>query len=165
LSRDSIADIRSSSAPTVSGPVPAVIGSASGRFTVRFCLQRLRVSPSISDGFFIPAASTSAASVQVPGFEDIGRLTHCDRLVCDFCSSGHSASHGATRHAWRTTTKKPPCRVASYYGACQNHCAAAWRSFSTRKFTTSSILFCPPAEWPVIRYFPFTTIAGTPSIP
>ena len=36
----------------------------------------------------IPAASTSAASVQVPGFEDIGLLTHCDRLVCDFCSSG-----------------------------------------------------------------------------
>jgi hypothetical protein len=36
----------------------------------------------------IPAASTSAVSVQVPGFEDIGLLTPCDRLICDFCSSG-----------------------------------------------------------------------------
>ena len=95
----------------------------------------------------IPAASTSAVSVQVPGFEDIGLLTHCGRLVCGSCSSGqcfacgflqipprdghpcrsanrspcrvdrglpppshpvtttvnrNSASHGATRHAWRT---------------------------------------------------------------
>ena len=36
----------------------------------------------------IPAAFTSAVSVQVLGFEDNGLLTHCDRLVCDFCSSG-----------------------------------------------------------------------------
>ena len=35
----------------------------------------------------IPAASTSAASVQASGFEDIGLLTHCGRLICDFCSS------------------------------------------------------------------------------
>ena len=101
----------------------------------------------------IPAASTSAVSVQVPGFEDIGLLTHCGRLVCGSCSSGqcfacgflqipprdghpcrsanrspcrvdrglpppshpvtttvnrNSASHGATRHAWRT--KKRPAK-------------------------------------------------------
>ena len=36
----------------------------------------------------IPAASTSAVSVQVPGFEDSGLLTHCGRLVCGSCSSG-----------------------------------------------------------------------------
>jgi hypothetical protein len=36
----------------------------------------------------IPAASTIAVSVQVSGFEDIGLLTHCDRLLCDFYSSG-----------------------------------------------------------------------------
>ena len=35
----------------------------------------------------MPAASTSAVSVQVPGFEDIGLLTRCDRLICDFYSS------------------------------------------------------------------------------
>ena len=106
----------------------------------------------------IPAASTSAVSVQVPGFKDIGLLTHCGRLVCDSCSSsqcfafgflqipphdGHpcrsanrspcrvdrglpppshpvtttvhrnSASHGATRHAWRTKKKasrRPPAK-------------------------------------------------------
>lgn len=36
----------------------------------------------------IPAASTTAVSVQVLGFEDICLLTHCDRLLCDSCSSG-----------------------------------------------------------------------------
>jgi hypothetical protein len=36
----------------------------------------------------IPAASTSAVPVQVSGFEDMGLLTHCVRLLCDFCSSG-----------------------------------------------------------------------------
>ena len=36
----------------------------------------------------IPAASTFTASVQVLGFEDNGLLTHCERLLCDFCSSG-----------------------------------------------------------------------------
>jgi hypothetical protein len=42
----------------------------------------------------IPAASTSAVSVQVSGFEDIGLLTHCDRLVCDSCSSGQCFACG-----------------------------------------------------------------------
>ncbi len=36
----------------------------------------------------IPAASTSAVSMQVLGFEDNGLLTHYDRLLCDSCSSG-----------------------------------------------------------------------------
>ena len=36
----------------------------------------------------MPAASTSAVSVQVSGFEDNGLRTHCGRLICDFCSSG-----------------------------------------------------------------------------
>jgi len=36
----------------------------------------------------IPAASTVTVSVQVSGVEDNGLLTHCDRLLCDFCSSG-----------------------------------------------------------------------------
>ena len=35
----------------------------------------------------MPAASTPAAPVQVPGFEDNGLLTHCRRLVCGSCSS------------------------------------------------------------------------------
>jgi hypothetical protein len=36
----------------------------------------------------IPAASTFTVSVQALGFEDNGLLTPCDRLLCDFCSSG-----------------------------------------------------------------------------
>jgi hypothetical protein len=64
----------------------------------------------------IPAAFTSAVSVQVPGFEDIGLLTHCDRLVCDFCSSGQRFAfsflqippHGG--HPCRSANRSP-CRV------------------------------------------------------
>ena len=42
----------------------------------------------------MPAAYTPMPSVQVPGFEDIGRLTRHDRLVCDFCSSGQRFACG-----------------------------------------------------------------------
>ena len=64
----------------------------------------------------MPAASTSAVSVQVPGFEDIGLLTHCDRLVCDFCSSGQRFAfsflqippHGG--HPCRSANRSP-CRA------------------------------------------------------
>ena len=64
----------------------------------------------------IPAASTSAVSVQVPGFEDIGLLTHCDRLVCDFCSSGQCFAFGFLQipsldgHPCRSANRSP-CRV------------------------------------------------------
>jgi hypothetical protein len=42
----------------------------------------------------IPAASTSTVPVQVSGFEDIGLLTHCVRLLCDSCSSGQCFAFG-----------------------------------------------------------------------
>ena len=42
----------------------------------------------------IPAAYTSAVSVQVPGFEDMCLLTHDERLVCSFCSSGQCFAFG-----------------------------------------------------------------------
>ncbi len=64
----------------------------------------------------IPAASTSAVSVQVPGFEDIGLLTHCDRLVCDFCSSGQCFAFSFLQipphdgHPCRSANRSP-CRV------------------------------------------------------
>ena len=64
----------------------------------------------------IPAASTSAVSVQVSGFEDIGLLTHCDRLVCDSCSSGQCFACGFLQipphggHPCRPANRSP-CRV------------------------------------------------------
>ena len=42
----------------------------------------------------IPAASTTAVSVQELGFEDIGLLTHCGRLICGSCSSGQCFAFG-----------------------------------------------------------------------
>ena len=42
----------------------------------------------------IPAAYTSAPSVQVSGFEDNGLLTQCDRLICDFYSSSQCFACG-----------------------------------------------------------------------
>jgi hypothetical protein len=64
----------------------------------------------------IPAASTSAVPVQVPGFEDSGLLTHCVRLLCDSCSSGQCFAFGFLqipprgRHPCRSANRSP-CRV------------------------------------------------------
>ena len=58
----------------------------------------------------IPAAYTSAVSVQVSGFEDIGLLTHCDRLVCDLCSSGQCFAFGFLQIPPRDGH---PCRSAN----------------------------------------------------
>ena len=64
----------------------------------------------------IPAASTSAVSVQVPGFEDIGLLTHCGRLVCGSCSSGQCFACGFLQipphggHPCRLANRSP-CRA------------------------------------------------------
>ena len=58
----------------------------------------------------IPAASTFTPSVQVSGFDDIGRLTRCDRLVCDFCSSGQCFACGFLQIPPRDGH---PCRPAS----------------------------------------------------
>ena len=64
----------------------------------------------------IPAASTSAVPVQVSGFEDMGLLTHCGRLVCDFCSSGQCFAFGFLQipprggHPCRSANRSP-CRV------------------------------------------------------
>ena len=64
----------------------------------------------------IPAASTTAISVQVSGFEDIGLLTHCGCLVCVSCSSGQCFAYGflqippRDRHPCRSANRSP-CRV------------------------------------------------------
>lgn len=64
----------------------------------------------------IPAASTSTPSVQVLGFGDSGRLTRCDRLICDFCSSGQCFACGFLQipprggHPCRSASGSP-CRV------------------------------------------------------
>ncbi len=42
----------------------------------------------------MPAASTSAPSVQVSGFEDSSLLTRCCFLICDSCSAGQSFACG-----------------------------------------------------------------------
>jgi hypothetical protein len=66
----------------------------------------------------IPAASTSTVSVQILGFKDIGLLTHCDRLVCDFCSSGQCFAFSFLQipsrdgHPCRSANRSP-CRADS----------------------------------------------------
>ena len=59
----------------------------------------------------IPAASTPAVSVQVSGFEDSGLLTHCDRLLCDSCSSGQCFAFGFLQIPPRDGH---PCRSANH---------------------------------------------------
>ena len=58
----------------------------------------------------IPAASTSAVSVQVSGFGDMRLLTHCDRLLCDSCSSGQWFACGFLQIPPRNGH---PCRSAN----------------------------------------------------
>src|SRR5690554_3280085 len=58
----------------------------------------------------MPAASTSTPSVQVLGFDDSSRLTRCDRLICDFCSSGQCFACGFLQIPPRGGH---PCRPAS----------------------------------------------------
>ena len=58
----------------------------------------------------MPAASTPAAPVQVPGFEDSCLLTHCRRLVCGSCSSGQCFAFGFLQIPPRGGH---PCRSAS----------------------------------------------------
>ena len=66
----------------------------------------------------MPAAFTSAVSVQVPGFEDNGLLTHCDRLICDFCSSSQCFAFSFLQipprdgHPCRSANRSP-CRAGS----------------------------------------------------
>ena len=58
----------------------------------------------------MPAAFTSTPSVQVSGFDDNRRLTRCDRLVCDSCSSGQCFACGFLQIPPRDGH---PCRPAS----------------------------------------------------
>lgn len=69
-------------------------------------------SPRVMHATFtlMPAASTSAVSVQVLGFEDNRLLTHCDRLVCDSCSSGQCFAFGFLQIPPRDGH---PCRSAN----------------------------------------------------
>jgi len=64
----------------------------------------------------IPAAFTSAVSAQVSGFEDIGLLTHCVRLVCDSCSSGQCFAFSFLQIPLRSghpcrSANRSPCRA------------------------------------------------------
>lgn len=66
----------------------------------------------------IPAAFTSTVSVQEWGFEDNCLLTHGDRLLCDFCSSGQCFAFGFLQipprggHPCRSANRSP-CRADS----------------------------------------------------
>ncbi len=66
----------------------------------------------------IPAVYTPTVSVQVLGFEDIGLLTHGDRLVYDSCTSGQCFAFGFLQipprdgHPCRSANCSP-CRVSS----------------------------------------------------
>jgi len=59
----------------------------------------------------MPAVSTSAVSGQVLGFEDIGLLTHCERLIYDFCSSGQCFAFSFLQIS---PHGEHPCRSANY---------------------------------------------------
>ena len=59
----------------------------------------------------MPAASTTTASVQVLGFEDSGLLTHCERLLCDSCSSGQCFAFSFLQIPPRAGH---PCRSANH---------------------------------------------------
>lgn len=59
----------------------------------------------------MPAVSTSAVSVQVLGFEDSCLLTHCERLIYDFCSSGQCFAFDFLQISPRD---EHPCRSANY---------------------------------------------------
>ena len=64
----------------------------------------------------MPAAFTTALSVQVSGFEDISLLTQYGRLICDFCSSGQCFACGFLQipphggHPCRPANRSP-CRA------------------------------------------------------
>ena len=64
------------------------------------------------------AAYTSTVSVQVSGFEDIGLLTHRDRLIGDSCSSSQRFAFGFLQipphdgHPCRSANRSP-CRADS----------------------------------------------------
>jgi len=57
----------------------------------------------------MPVGSTSRRSVQVPGFDDIGRLTPPCRLVSASCSSGQRFAFGFLRIR---SHPRHPCRSA-----------------------------------------------------
>ncbi len=66
----------------------------------------------------MPAASTAVRPVQVLGFDDNGRLTPHDCLICDFCSSGQCFAFGFLQipphdgHPCRSANRSP-CRADS----------------------------------------------------
>ena len=66
----------------------------------------------------IPAAYTSTVSVQVSGFRDICLFTHCDRLLCNSCSSGQCFAYSFLQipphngHPCRSANRSP-CRANS----------------------------------------------------
>ena len=59
----------------------------------------------------MPAVYTFAVSVQVLGFEDVCLLTHCERLIYDFCSSGQCFAFDFLQISPRD---EHPCRSANY---------------------------------------------------
>ena len=82
-------------------------------------------SPRVRHATFtlMPAAFTSALSVQVSGFEDNGLLTQCDRLICDFYSSSQCFACGFLQPTPRDVNLGvfATCRPASSspYRACR----------------------------------------------
>ena len=96
----------------------------------------------------IPAASTSAVSVQVLGFEDNGLLTHCGRLLCDFCSSGQCFAFSFLQipprdgHPCRSANRSP-CRVDSGLSP-PSHPTATMRIGTAPTKALRAILGAPP---------------------
>jgi hypothetical protein len=95
----------------------------------------------------IPAASTSAASVQASGFEDNGLLTHGGRLVCDSCTSGQCFASSFLQIPLRSGH---PCRSAN-----RSPCRAG-RGLSPPSH---------PATTTVTRTAPVTALRAMPGAP
>ena len=100
-------------------------------------------SPRVRHATFtlMPAAFTSALSVQVSGFEDNGLLTQCDRLICDFYSSSQcfgvslrsltcrpasSSPYRACRGL--SPPSHPTCHHNKSDSACQGTACHAWHT-------------------------------------
>ena len=99
----------------------------------------------------MPAASTSTDSVQVRGFEEVSLLTHCVRLLCDFCSSGQCFAFGFLQIPPRG---RHPCRSANC-SPCRANSGLSPPSHPVTTTCTGTAPVTAPRAMPGARTRPF----------
>ena len=115
-------------------PIPAPLNAGSTRQVDRPPRVR-RVTCTL-----IPAAFTTAPSVQVSGFEDIGLLTLYGRLICDSCSSGQCFACGFLQipprdgHPCRPANRSP-CRAGRGLSPPSLHCYHSSQNSAIKRHT------------------------------